>query len=65
MRYKTSLPNHTARCDTSNNPVQAGGAARGRENRRQNPTPNLRQRGIGNSVGVQHLPVNNIQNITS
>jgi len=39
-----------------NNPVQAEGAARGRENRRQNPPPNPRQRGIGNSVGVQSLP---------
>ena len=46
MIYKTYLPNHTVRCDTSNNPVQAVGAARGRENRRQSR----------NSVGVQHLP---------
>ena len=54
MKYRTHLSNHTVRCDTSNNPVQAVGAARGRENCRQ----------YLNSVGVQHLPVNNIQNIT-
>ena len=42
-----------------NNPVQVrrkADAARGRENRRQNPPPSPRQRGIGNSVGVQPLP---------
>jgi len=55
MKYKTHLPNHTVRCDTSNNPVQAVGAARSRENRRQ----------YRNSVGVQHLSVNNVQDITS
>jgi len=51
-----TLDHQTPKALNMNNPVQVGGAARGRENRRQNPPPNPRQRGIGNSVGVQHLP---------
>jgi len=53
---KRSLDYLTPKALNVNNPVQAVGVARGRENRRQNPPPNLRQRGIWNSVGVQHLP---------
>jgi len=56
--YVMTVPNgvKTPKALNMNNPVQAEGAARGRENRRQNPPPNPRQRGIGNSVGVQPLP---------
>ena len=53
---KRTLDYLTPKALNVNNPVQAVGAARGRENRRQSPPPNPRQRGIWNSVGVQHLP---------
>jgi len=52
--FNGNLP--TPQALNMNNPMQAAGAARGRENRRQNPPSNPRQRGIWNSVGVQPLP---------
>jgi len=58
--YKNSLEQGvflTPKALNMNNPVQAAGAARGRDNHHQSPPPTPRQRGRRNSVGVQHQPI--------